>query len=68
LAQQTGCAKVTPKRPEGLNQLAKSIIDIRKGEKPDRDPTPELDEWAVINEVSRTEAIRRLVEFGLKAK
>ena len=59
---------MTPKRPGGLNQLAKSIIEITTGEKPDRDPTPELDEWAVINEVSRTEAIRRLVEFGLKAK
>jgi hypothetical protein len=28
---------MTPKRP----QLAKSIIDIATGEKPDRDPTPE---------------------------
>jgi hypothetical protein len=27
-----------------------------------------LDKWADINDVSRTEAIRRLVEIGLKAK
>jgi hypothetical protein len=32
---------VTPKRPRDPNQLAKSIIDIATGEKPDRDPTPE---------------------------
>ena len=30
-----------PKRPRDPNQLAKSIIDIARGEKPDRDPTPE---------------------------
>jgi hypothetical protein len=30
-----------PKRPRDPNQLAKSIIDIATGEKPDRDPTPE---------------------------
>ncbi len=30
-----------PKRPRDRNQLAKSIIDIATGEKPDRDPTPE---------------------------
>jgi hypothetical protein len=27
-----------------------------------------LDAWAVANDVSRSEAIRRLVELGLKAK
>jgi hypothetical protein len=27
-----------------------------------------LDAWAVMHEVSRSEAIRRLVEIGLKAK
>jgi hypothetical protein len=32
---------VTPKRPRDPNQLAKSIIDIATGQKPDRDPTPE---------------------------
>lgn len=32
---------MTPKRPRDPNQLAKSIIDIATGEKPDRDPTPE---------------------------
>lgn len=31
----------TPKRPRDYNQLAKAIIDIATGEKPDRDPTPE---------------------------
>jgi hypothetical protein len=31
----------TPKRPRDPNQLAKSIIDIATGQKPDRDPTPE---------------------------
>jgi hypothetical protein len=41
LAPQTGCTKVTPKRPRDPNQLAKSIVDIATGEKPDRDPTPE---------------------------
>jgi hypothetical protein len=30
-----------PKRPRDPNQLAKSIIDIATGEKPDHDPTPE---------------------------
>ena len=30
-----------PKRPRNSNQLAKSIIDIATGKKPDRDPTPE---------------------------
>jgi hypothetical protein len=28
-----------PKRPRDPNQLAKSIIDIATGQKPDRDPT-----------------------------
>src|ERR1700712_5499534 len=32
---------MTPKRPRDPNQLAKSIIDIATGRKPDRDPTPE---------------------------
>jgi hypothetical protein len=30
-----------PKRPRDPNQLAKSIIDIATGQKPDRGPTPE---------------------------
>jgi hypothetical protein len=30
-----------PKRPRDPNQLAKSIIDIATGQKPDRDPTSE---------------------------
>jgi hypothetical protein len=32
---------MTPKRPRDPNQLAKSIIDIATGQKPDRDPTPQ---------------------------
>jgi hypothetical protein len=32
---------MTPKRPRDPNQLAKSIIDIATGQKPDRGPTPE---------------------------
>jgi hypothetical protein len=32
---------MTPKRPRDTNQLAKSIVDIATGQKPDRDPTPE---------------------------
>jgi hypothetical protein len=32
---------MTLKRPRDPNQLAKSIIDIATGQKPDRDPTPE---------------------------
>ena len=32
---------MTPKRPRDPNQLAKSIIEIATGQKPDRDPTPE---------------------------
>jgi hypothetical protein len=32
---------VTDKRPRDPNQLAKSIVDIATGQKPDRDPTPE---------------------------
>jgi hypothetical protein len=32
---------MTPKRPRDSNQLAKSIIDIATGKKPDRDPRPE---------------------------
>ena len=34
-------AEKHPKRPRDPNQLAKSIIDIATGERPDRDPTPE---------------------------
>jgi hypothetical protein len=30
-----------PKRPRDPNQIAKSIIDIATGQKPDHDPTPE---------------------------
>jgi len=30
-----------PKRPRDPNQLAKAIIDIATGQRPDRDPTPE---------------------------
>jgi hypothetical protein len=30
-----------PKCPRDPNQLAKSIIDIATGQKPDHDPTPE---------------------------
>lgn len=32
---------MTPQRPRDSNQLAKAIVDIATGEKPDRDPTPE---------------------------
>jgi hypothetical protein len=32
---------MTPKRPRDPNQLAKSIIDIATGQKPNRDPTTE---------------------------
>ena len=32
---------MTPKRPRDSSQLAKAIIDIATGQKPDRDPTPE---------------------------
>ena len=32
---------MNPKRPRDPNQLAKSIIDIATGAKPDRGPTPE---------------------------
>lgn len=31
----------TPKRPRDPNQLAKAIVDIATGEKPNRDPAPE---------------------------
>jgi hypothetical protein len=31
---------MTPKRPRDPNQLAKSIIDIATGQKPNRDSTP----------------------------
>jgi hypothetical protein len=31
----------SPKHPRDPNQLAKAIIDIATGQKPDRDPTPE---------------------------
>jgi hypothetical protein len=44
---------MAPKRPRDPNQLAKSIIDIATGQKPDRDPTPEeqgKDPAAVIQE------------------
>jgi len=33
-------AEKHPKRPRDQNQLAKSIIDLATGQKPDRDPTP----------------------------
>jgi hypothetical protein len=36
-----------PKRPRDPNQLAKSIIDIATGEKPDRDPDDGKDPAAV---------------------
>lgn len=36
-----------PKRPRDPNQLAKSIIDIATGEKPDRDPDAGKDPAAV---------------------
>jgi hypothetical protein len=32
---------MTPKRPTDVNELAKMILDIATGEKPDRDHTPE---------------------------
>jgi hypothetical protein len=32
------------------------------------DLTAEIDDWANHHEISRSEAIRRLVELGLKAK
>ena len=38
--QQAGMTS-HPKRPRAPNRLAKSIIDIATGQKPDRDPTPE---------------------------
>jgi hypothetical protein len=38
---------MTPKRPCDLNQLAKSIIDIATGQKPDRDPDAGKDRAAV---------------------
>lgn len=34
-------AEKHPKRPRDPNQLAKSIIEIATGERPDRDPTPQ---------------------------
>jgi hypothetical protein len=40
-AHTPGGQNMTPKRPRDPNQLAKSIIDIATGQKPDRDPTPE---------------------------
>jgi len=30
--------------------------------------TSQIDEWAEQNQVSRSEAIRRLIEIGLRAK
>ena len=39
--QEVDEANMIPKRPRDPNQLAKSIIDIATGQKPDRDPTPE---------------------------
>src|SRR6478752_6156211 len=41
VAGRRSMTNTTPKRPRDPNQLAKSIIDIATGEKPDRDPTPE---------------------------
>jgi hypothetical protein len=34
---------IRPRRARDPNQLAKSIIDIATGERPERDPTPEED-------------------------
>jgi hypothetical protein len=31
----------TSKRPRDPNQLAKAVLEIATGERPDRDPTPE---------------------------
>ena len=41
VAKIAGLREMTPKRPRDPNQIAKSIIDIATGQKPDRDPTPE---------------------------
>jgi hypothetical protein len=38
---------MTSKRPRDPNQLAKSIIDIATGQKPDRDPEVSKDPAAV---------------------
>jgi hypothetical protein len=38
---KSGGFRNDPQTPRDPNQLAKSIIDIATGEKPDRDPTPE---------------------------
>jgi len=50
---------MTPKRPRDPNQLAKSIIDIATGQKPDRDPTPE-------ERVKSAEAVARGKAGGAK--
>ena len=43
-----------PKRPRDPDQLAKSIIDIATGQKPDRDPTPKADlDWMSGPELER---------------
>jgi hypothetical protein len=57
-----------PKRPRDPNQLAKSIIDIATGQKPDRDPTPEEQgkSAVAVSTGSRLRAQWRLVECNSK--
>lgn len=49
-----------PKRPDGVDPVSAVRFPA--------DITAKVDAWAVKQEVSRSEAIRRLVEIGLRAK
>jgi Ribbon-helix-helix protein, copG family len=49
-----------PKRPDGVDPVSAVRLPA--------DVTAQIDSWAEAHEVSRSEAIRRLVEQALKAK
>lgn len=49
-----------PKRPDGVDPVSAVRLPA--------DVTAKVDAWAERHEISRSEAIRRLVEIGLKAK
>ena len=57
--------KVHPKKRRGRPAIGKDpLVSARLPE----EMVVQLVTWAVDNEISRSEAIRRLVEIGLKAK
>ncbi|SDJ74112.1 hypothetical protein SAMN05216338_106312 [Bradyrhizobium sp. Rc2d] len=57
--------KVHPKKRRGRPATGKDPLVSARLPKP---MVGEIEAWAVVNSIGRSEAIRRLVEIGLKAK